>query len=256
MPGHPIGWYSFNQNLSRESPQVRGWLAVSHRQLGPLSLLAAVALGALLLPAAAVATLVPGAPGVNALRVWAQPYALQGTIAPPSPRLPLSASDAGTRGHGAGSGPGHGSAAGDAMQTGDAGTSAPAAMSHGAHHGPLVQADRASDTFAAARGAVASAVQGHAAMREVAFTIPPGTAAAQERGESRRLLPDLVTLRMGDTLVIDNQDEAFHSFGWFVVAPRQRYARPFDRPDTLVLFDTGCTGSGVGSYYTVVAAAG
>lgn len=90
-----------------------------------------------------------------------------------------------------------------------------------------------------------------AAGREVVFTIAPGTGTAQARGDLVRLLPEALELRVGDTLVIDNRDQAFHSFGWFVVSPGQRYARAFNEPGTEVLFDIGCTGSGVGNYTTV-----
>lgn len=84
------------------------------------------------------------------------------------------------------------------------------------------------------------------------FAIPPGTGAAQVRGDRVRLLPEALNLRVGDTLVIENRDEVFHSFGWFIVPPGQRYARTFTEPGTVVLFDVGCTGgSGVGNYTTV-----
>ncbi|MBI2322904.1 MAG: hypothetical protein HYU88_12640 [Chloroflexi bacterium] len=90
-----------------------------------------------------------------------------------------------------------------------------------------------------------------AAGREVVFTIAPGTGTAQARGDQARLLPEALDLRVGDTLVIENRDQTFHSFGWFLVSPGQRYARTFTEPGTVVLFDLGCTGSGVGNYTTV-----
>lgn len=92
------------------------------------------------------------------------------------------------------------------------------------------------------------------ASREHAFSIAPGTAAARVRGEGVRMLPERVDMRVGDTLVIDNQDDTFHTFGWFAVGPHQHYARQFGEPGTTVLFDWGCAG-GTGASTTIVVTA-
>ena len=50
--------------------------------------------------------------------------------------------------------------------------------------------------------------------RTVTFTIPLGTAARIDSGENvDDVLPSSVSLRVGDRLVLVNQDEAFHIYG-------------------------------------------
>lgn len=50
--------------------------------------------------------------------------------------------------------------------------------------------------------------------RTVTFVIPPGTAERIERGEDvGEVLPASLTLRVGDTLVLDNRDTTYHLYG-------------------------------------------
>lgn len=64
-------------------------------------------------------------------------------------------------------------------------------------------------------------------MRRLVYVIPPGVAA----GKATLEIPDQIVLTLGvqDVLVIENQDEAFHTFGPFVIAPHTTMTQRFER---------------------------
>ncbi len=63
-------------------------------------------------------------------------------------------------------------------------------------------------------------------LRRVVYVIPPGVAAGQATLE----VPDQIVLTLGiqDILVIENQDEVFHTFGPFVIAPHTTMTQRFE----------------------------
>ena len=75
---------------------------------------------------------------------------------------------------------------------------------------------------------------GHEA-REVAFVVPPGTAERLAAGETVSVLPSTILLRVGDTLVIRNDDTAAVQVGPFRVDPGQRLAHQYRNPGTYEL---------------------
>lgn len=74
------------------------------------------------------------------------------------------------------------------------------------------------------------------ASRRIVYVIPPGTAAGQVTVD----FPSEITLTLGykDTLVIDNQDDAVHTFGPFVIAPRSKLTKRFTRA---LVYEGACT---------------
>jgi hypothetical protein len=68
--------------------------------------------------------------------------------------------------------------------------------------------------------------------RELAYVIPPGTAARVKAGAPLTVLPSPIHLTVGirDTLVLTNDDEVIHQLGPVILGPRQTYRIPFRRP--------------------------
>lgn len=60
--------------------------------------------------------------------------------------------------------------------------------------------------------------------------IPAGTAERQKAGEEMKLLPSTLTLQVGDTLKIDNQDAAYQTVGPYDVGPGQTLVQTFQEP--------------------------
>lgn len=73
-------------------------------------------------------------------------------------------------------------------------------------------------------------------MRQVKYVIPAGVEAGQTSVE----FPDEIVLTVGirDTIVIENQDEATHAFGPFVVAPHTTLTKRFRNP---LVYEGACT---------------
>ena len=67
---------------------------------------------------------------------------------------------------------------------------------------------------------------------ELAFRIPPGTAARLKAGEPLTVLPSPIHLTVGvrDVLVITNDDTVTHQVGPIILGSRQTYRIPFRRP--------------------------
>lgn len=74
------------------------------------------------------------------------------------------------------------------------------------------------------------------ASRRIVYVIPPGTATGQIAVD----FPAEITLTLGhkDTLVIDNQDDAVHTFGPFVIAPHSTLTKRFTRA---LVYEGTCT---------------
>jgi hypothetical protein len=60
------------------------------------------------------------------------------------------------------------------------------------------------------------------------YEIPPGTAAALARGEPIDVLPTDLRLRLRDTLVVVNLDDAAHQVGPFRLGPGEQLSRHGD----------------------------
>lgn len=76
--------------------------------------------------------------------------------------------------------------------------------------------------------------------RKLVFVIPEGTVARQAAGESVNVLPETITLKLGqqDTLVIRNDDSQAVQIGPFKIGPGQRYEQQYYNRGT---FDLVCT---------------
>ena len=74
------------------------------------------------------------------------------------------------------------------------------------------------------------------AMREIRYVIPAGV----EAGRTTVEFPAEIVLTIGlrDTIVIENQDEATHAFGPFVVGPRSTLTKRFRNP---LVYAGACT---------------
>ncbi|GAB4193233.1 MAG: hypothetical protein OHK0022_07940 [Roseiflexaceae bacterium] len=81
---------------------------------------------------------------------------------------------------------------------------------------------------------------GDSEARKLVFTIPPGTVARQAAGEQVSVLPETITLKLGekDTLVIRNDDSQPVQIGPFKIGPGQRYEQQYFNRGT---FDLVCT---------------
>ena len=80
------------------------------------------------------------------------------------------------------------------------------------------------------------AISQREASRRIVYVIPAGTAAGQVAVD----FPVEITLTLGhkDTLVIENQDDAVHTFGPFVIAPRSTLTKRFTRA---LVYEGTCT---------------
>lgn len=71
--------------------------------------------------------------------------------------------------------------------------------------------------------------------REVVFAVPPGTVARLAAGERVEVLPQTITLRRNDTLVIRNDDTQPVQIGPFPIAPGQRFVQQYVDAGTIDL---------------------
>jgi hypothetical protein len=65
---------------------------------------------------------------------------------------------------------------------------------------------------------------------DLAFTIPRGTAQAELRGEAQPILPQPLKVKVGQRIVIRNEDQAMHYFFEMPVAPGQELIKSYDQP--------------------------
>ncbi len=79
-------------------------------------------------------------------------------------------------------------------------------------------------------GAVLLAWPSPQAGTELVVVVPEGTRARIDAGEPVELLPRLLEVRVGDSLVIINQDDATHQVGPYIVGPQQRLEQRFTIP--------------------------
>ncbi|HEU4323999.1 MAG TPA: hypothetical protein VFS21_12695 [Roseiflexaceae bacterium] len=81
---------------------------------------------------------------------------------------------------------------------------------------------------------------GDAEARKLVFAIPEGTVARQAAGEQVSVLPETITLKLGekDTLVIRNDDSQPVQIGPFKIGPGQSYQQQYFNRGT---FDLVCT---------------
>lgn len=69
-----------------------------------------------------------------------------------------------------------------------------------------------------------------APLADLVFVIPAGTASADMRGEPIFTIPAELTVRTGQSIVIQNDDQAMHYFAEAPIAPGQTYRKVFGRP--------------------------
>lgn len=96
------------------------------------------------------------------------------------------------------------------------------------------------------QGTVASATQSAYAIPtrpvdgELLIVIPPGTAEVMRAGGVGYLMPSVINLEVGDTIVIRNEDTDPHIIMFAFVLPGETIARVMDHPLTET-YSAGCT---------------
>lgn len=80
------------------------------------------------------------------------------------------------------------------------------------------------------------------------YLIPPGAAERVARGEYLDIVPDVIRARVGDVIVIDNQDVALHTIGPFTVRPGERLRHMWTTVGTL----TGACSTKVNDQVTII----
>lgn len=83
----------------------------------------------------------------------------------------------------------------------------------------------------------------------VTFVVPDGTAEARFYGNEVDIMPPEVELRVGDTLVVRNEDSQTAAVGPFTVRAGETLTQTFQRPQTLV---GECSLSGTGEVAIIV----
>jgi hypothetical protein len=71
------------------------------------------------------------------------------------------------------------------------------------------------------------------------LVIPPGAAANQQAGGPGYLMPSVISLRVGDTIVLRNDDEAPHMILHAFLMPGETQERTFTAPGSEV-YSSGC----------------
>ena len=74
--------------------------------------------------------------------------------------------------------------------------------------------------------------------KTITFVIPPGTAQQLETGNEIISFPNELAVTVGDTIIIDNQDEAVHTFGPFTILPHTTLTKRFESART---YQNACT---------------
>jgi hypothetical protein len=98
-------------------------------------------------------------------------------------------------------------------------------------------------------GAVAALLNSGGDGETLTFVVPEGTAERGYLGETVDIMPSEVQLRVGDTLVVRNDDTQTATVGPFTVRPGETLEQRFQRPQTLI---GECTLSGTGEIKIVV----
>ncbi len=78
--------------------------------------------------------------------------------------------------------------------------------------------------------AVLLAWPGTKASAELVVVVPEGTQARIAEGDPVELLPRVLEVHVGDSIVIINQDDATHQVGPYIVGPHQRLEQRFTVP--------------------------
>ena len=74
--------------------------------------------------------------------------------------------------------------------------------------------------------------------KTITFVIPPGTAQQLEAGNEVITFPNELAVTVGDTIIIDNQDDAVHAFGPFTILPHTTLTKRFESVRT---YQNACT---------------
>lgn len=75
---------------------------------------------------------------------------------------------------------------------------------------------------------------GRSAGTDVVVDVPAGAGARLDAGEPLSLVPSPLELRVGDRLVVRNQDDRVHVLGPFTVRPGETLTHTFDDPGRFV----------------------
>ncbi|MCA9880291.1 MAG: hypothetical protein KC442_20995 [Thermomicrobiales bacterium] len=73
----------------------------------------------------------------------------------------------------------------------------------------------------------------------LAMSIPPGASADQQAGGRGYIMPSVIDLNVGDTIVIRNDDDAPHMILYTFLLPGQSDTRTFTEPGSEV-YSSGC----------------
>ena len=82
------------------------------------------------------------------------------------------------------------------------------------------------------------AVARYQRLHTITFVIPRGTSERLAAGEAVVQFPEELVFNVGDTIVIENQDEAVHAFGPFTVLPDTTLTKRFTSART---YRNSCT---------------
>ena len=78
----------------------------------------------------------------------------------------------------------------------------------------------------------------YANAQTVTYVIPRGTSERLAAGQEVVRFPNELVFTVGDTIVIDNQDDAVHSFGPFTILPQTTLTKRFT---TARVYQNSCT---------------
>lgn len=76
------------------------------------------------------------------------------------------------------------------------------------------------------------------AARTITYVIPPGASQKLAKGEEVIDMPRQLVVYVGDTIIIENQDEAVHAFGPFILLPHTKLTKKFK---TARIYQSACT---------------
>ena len=82
-------------------------------------------------------------------------------------------------------------------------------------------------------GALIGSLSGSKEPKTVTFVVPKGTAERALNGETIEIMPELVDLNVGDSLVVVNNDVEVAMVGPFMVRPGETLRQHFRQPQTL-----------------------
>lgn len=76
------------------------------------------------------------------------------------------------------------------------------------------------------------------AARTITYIIPPGASQRLAGGEEVIDMPRQLVINVGDTIIIENQDETVHTFGPFTLLPHTKLTKQFK---TARIYQNACT---------------